>query len=268
MSHNCQGKKQPPGTNCQRHQPHGQDNHQIMNPVQTHDEMYLTYALSVRTHDEALLSITPQCNSHARTLYPQQFHASKPWTLVSAPSAIPARTFEILSLHHNPPWLILLAWIQSTGQRSSHDLWSCDLHSFCPNFASIMTSTKGISAYQVTDLPAILLWLLTLSFSFFWRHMHVYQCSNVFFVIFFLLFHARSWWAPRRDCNNQFLGLFDGLFGLLAGFLYPLELVCYWWGCGDMGQLVYAWKVSHDEFKWCFLCGGIWPGVVGILCQR
>ena len=102
----------------------------------------------------------------------RQPHAGKPWTLVSAPSAIPARTFENLSLCHNPPWLILLAWIQSTGQRLSHDHRSRDLHSSCPNIASIMTGTKGISAYQATDLPAILLWLVTLSFFFAWHRLH------------------------------------------------------------------------------------------------
>ena len=70
MKHKCQDKKQPPGTNCQRHQTHVQDNSQVTNPVRTHDETYQTHALPVRTHDEASLSITPRCNSLARTLNP------------------------------------------------------------------------------------------------------------------------------------------------------------------------------------------------------
>ena len=109
MSHKCQDKKQPAGTNQQRHQTHVQDNSQIMNPVQT--------------PDEASLSITPRRNSHAGILIPQQFHASKPWTLVSAPLAVTAGTFENLSLHHYPPWLILfvipLPWWVLHGRGSS-----------------------------------------------------------------------------------------------------------------------------------------------------
>ena len=159
MKHKCQDKKQLPGTNCQRHQPYVQDNSQTTNPEQTPDKTYLTHVLSVRTPDEASLFMTSWHNSHA----------GKPWTLVSAPSAIIARTFENLSLHHNPLWLILLAWIPSTGQRLSHDHRSHDLHSSCLNIASIMTGTKGISAHQATDLPAILLWLVTLLFFFAWR---------------------------------------------------------------------------------------------------
>ena len=141
MKHKCQDKKQPPGTNHQGHQTHVQDK------------------LPVRTHDEAPLSIAPQHNSLARTLN-------------LAPLAIPARTFKNLSLCHKPSWLILLAQIQSTGQRLSHDHRSHDLHSPCPNIASIMTGTKGISAYQATDLPALLSWLIILLFFFVWHHMH------------------------------------------------------------------------------------------------
>ena len=136
MKHKCQDKKQPPGTNCQRHQTHVQDK------------------LPVQTHDEAPLSITSQHNSLAGTLNPY------------------LGTFENLSLCHKPPWLILSARIQSTGQRLSHDHRSHDLHSPCPKIASIMTGTKGISAYQATDLPALLSWLIILLFFFVWRHMH------------------------------------------------------------------------------------------------
>ena len=174
MSHKCQDMKQLPGTNCQRHQTHVQDNCQIANPVWTHDKTYWTHVLSVWTHDEALSFITPQHNFHPGIPYTRQFHASKPWLLVLVPLAIPARIFENLSLHHNPPWLILLAWIQSTGQRLSCDHRSRDLHSFCPNTASILTSTKGIIAYQAADLPAIFSWLIIFFVSVFWHHVHVY----------------------------------------------------------------------------------------------
>ena len=68
MKHKCQDKKLPPGTNCQGHQTHVQDEREITNPVQTHDETYPTHMLPVRTHDEAPLSMTPQRNSLATTL--------------------------------------------------------------------------------------------------------------------------------------------------------------------------------------------------------
>ena len=84
----------------------------------------------------------------------------------------------------------------------SHDHRSRDLHSSCPNIVSIMTGTKGISAHQVTDLPAILAWLMTLLFFFVGCHMHAHQCSNVFFVISFLLFCACNRWASRGNHNT------------------------------------------------------------------
>ena len=134
------------------------------------------------------------------SITPRQPLLLEPWTLISAPLAISARTFENLSLRHKPSWLILLAWIQSTGWRLLHDHRSCDLHSSCPNIASIMTSTKGISAYQVTDLPAILLWLVALLFFFIWCHVHA---QWLFFIVSLLLFWLRSQWAPRGNCNNS-----------------------------------------------------------------
>ena len=78
MKRKCQDKKQPPGTNCQRHQTHVQDDRQSMNPVQTHDEAYPTHALPVRTHDEAPQSMTPRHNSLARTLNPDLGTFSNP----------------------------------------------------------------------------------------------------------------------------------------------------------------------------------------------
>ena len=64
----------------------------------------------------------------------------------------------------------------------------------------------------------------------------------------------------------QFLGMSDGFLGVLSRIIDVLESFFHRRDCQRTCDLVDTGYMSHDEFKWSFLCGGAGPRVVSILC--
>ena len=64
---------------------------------------------------------------------------------------------------------------------------------------------------------------------------------------------------------QEILRFYDSLLGSASGLSYSVySILNGWYGAGLM-WLVGPGRVPHNEVKWCFLCGGIWPGVMCVL---